>query len=246
LKCLKARQHSNSINKEEHALARKAFEEAIALDPNYALAYQGLAHSHYKDMVFKWTSTPKKSFEKAMELAKKAIALDESLAGGYMSFLYPRMKQYEKSVALAEQYVVLNPNSAVAYWYLGRALNKAAGKHEEAIAAHKKAIRLDPVPQLKYLSHLAISCRDAGRYDEAIENCEKILQQQPDYLLAHTCLASCYALMGRDEEAHAAAAEVLKINPNFSAEYLVKRAMYKYEVDRKRLLDSFLKAGLPR
>ena len=89
------------------------------------------------------------------------------------------------------------------------------------------------------------ACRDAGRYDEAIRNCKKILEKEPNYLFAHTCLASSYALMGRDEEAHAEAAEVLRINPNFSVDYLVGRAPYKYEVDKKRLRDSLLKAGLP-
>ena len=92
---------------------------------------------------------------------------------------------------------------------------------------------------------LAVACRDAGRYEEAISICRKIHQQEPDYLFAHTCLASCYALTDREEEAHAEAAEVLRIDPKFSVDYLVKRAPYKYDIDRKRLRDSLLKAGLP-
>jgi len=152
--------------------------------------------------------------------------------------------RHEKAMVLAERAVALNPNSAAVYVNLGGALNYSAGKHEEAIAAYKKAIRFNPFPPLHYLIWLAVACRDAGRYEEAIPICRKILQQEPDYLLAHTCLASCYALMNRDEEAHAEAAEVLRIDPKFSVDYLVKRAPYKYEADRKRLRDSLLKAGL--
>jgi adenylate cyclase len=245
LKFLKGREHYNRFTKEENALARRAYEEAIALDPNYALAYNFLGRAHFMDMLRKWTSTPKKSFAKSLELSEKAAALDESLAGGYMSYLYPYLKQYEKSIALAEKAVALNPNSAAAYFYLGGALHFCAGKHVEAIAALKKSIRLDPMPQLLYLNFLAMACRDAGRYDEAIRNYKRILKQQPDYLFAHTGLASTYALMGRDEEARAEATEVLRIEPNFSANYVVNQAPYRYESDRKRVLDSLLKAGLP-
>ncbi|GAF79889.1 unnamed protein product, partial [marine sediment metagenome] len=98
---------------------------------------------------------------------------------------------------------------------------------------------------LRQLVFLAISCRDAGRYEESISICRKILWQEPDYLFAHTCLASCYALMGREDDARAESAEVLRIDPKFSVGYLFKRAGYKYEVDRNRLRDSLLKAGLP-
>jgi adenylate cyclase len=245
LKYLKGREQMNQFSKEGSALALKAFEEAIALDPNYAFAYEALAWVHLRDVIRKWTSTPKESFAKSVELAKKAVSLDESRATGLMSILYGHLKQHEKRIALAEKGVALNPNSALAYHHLGLALNYAAGKREEAIAAHKKAIRLDPVPQLRYLMWLAVACRDAGRYDEAIPICKKILQKEPDYIYAHTCLASCYALMGRDEEARAEAAEVLRIDPKFSVDYLCERLPYKYDVDRNRVRDSFLKAGLP-
>jgi TolB-like protein/Tfp pilus assembly protein PilF len=245
LKVLKARDYLNHLSKERNALARNALEEAIALDPNYAVAYELFAGTYWNAVIYRWTSTPKKCFGKCIELAKKATALDESLAGGYMSLVYGKLGQHEKRVALAERDVALNPNSSVALFWLGTALNYSAGKHEEAIAAFNKAIRLDPVPRLFYLMWLAVACRDAGRYDEAIPICRKILQKEPDYLFAHTCLASCYALMGRDEEARAEAAEVLRIQPKFSVDYVVKQAPYKYDIDRKRLRDSLLKAGLP-
>jgi len=246
LTLLKGREQLNRFNKEGNALARQTIEQAIALDPQYAIAYKLLAMTHLRDVILRAASTPKKSIAKSIELTKKAITLDESLAEayGFLGVLLGTAKQHEKAVAAAERAVALNPNSATVYMHLGGALNYSAGVHEEAIAAFKKAIRFNPIPPLDYLLWLAIACRDAGRYEEAIETCKKIVQHEPDYLLAHTCLASCYALMGRDEEARAEAAEVFRIDPKFSVDYLVKIAPYKYDVDRKRLRDSLRKAGL--
>ena len=88
------------------------------------------------------------------------------------------------------------------------------------------------------------TCRDADRYEEVIPICRKILQQEPDFIFAHTLLASSYAQMGRLEEARAEANEILKNNPKFTAGS-AKTWAYRYEVYRERLRDSWLKAGLP-
>ena len=247
LKILKGIGQGETYTKESNALARQTFEEAITLDPQYAFAYYALGLTHWGDVVYGLTSTPKKSIAKAIELTQKAITLDDSLgeAHGFLANLFKTIDQHDKAIALAERGVALNPNSAATYFWFGLALNYSAGNHEEAIAAFKKAIRLNPMPGLDNLIWLAIACRDAGRYDEAISLCEKIHNKMPHYIFAHTCLASCYALMGRLEEAHAEAEKVLRINPKFSVDYIVRVAHYKHEVDRKRLRDSLLKAGLP-
>jgi adenylate cyclase len=247
LKLLKGREQLNRYNKEGNALARQTIEQTIDLDPQFPVAHLLLAITHLRDVMLKSTNTPKKSIAKSLELTKKAIALDNSLpqAHGFLGFLWGVIKKHDQALAQAERAVTLNPNSAEALFYLAMALNYSAGKHEEAIAVFKKAKRLNPVPPLSQLMFLAIACRDAGRYEEAIPICRKILRQEPDYLFAHTCLASCYALMGREDEARIESAEVLRVDPKFSVSYIAKQAMYKYDVDRKRLRDSLLKAGLP-
>jgi adenylate cyclase len=247
LKLLKGREQMNRLNKEGNALARKTIEQAIALDPQYPIAYLLLAMIHARDVLLRSTSNPKKSIAESIKLAQKAIVLDDTLAEahGFLGTQLRMTNKHDKSLALTERAVTLNPNSADAHFWLGHALNYSAGKHDEAIAAFKKAIRLNPIPPLHYLVFLAVACRDAGRYEEAIPICRKILQQEPDYLFAHTCLASCYALMGREEDACCEAAEVLRIDSKFSVDYIAKIATYRYDVDRKRLRDSLLKAGLP-
>ena len=173
--------------------------------------------------------------------------MDGSLAEAhaFLGNLFKTIGQHEKAIAQAEQAMALNPNSADALYWVGVVINYSSGKHNEAIAVFKKAMRFNPFPPLHYLLMVAIACRDAGRYEEAIAASKTILQREPDYIFAHTCLASCYALMARDEEARAEAAQVLRIDPKFSVAHLSKVIKYKYEVDRKRLRDSLLRAGLP-
>ena len=83
-----------------------------------------------------------------------------------------------------------------------------------------------------------------GRYEEGISVAKKTLDQDPDCIFAHTCLASCYALLGRDDEAQAEAAEVLRIDPKFSLVYLEKRMPYKDPADTQLVIGSLRKAGL--
>jgi len=245
LRFLKGRRHLDQVNREGNANAKKFLKEAITLDSEYPAAYAFLAMTHLNDIVLMVTKSPKKSLTKAIELAKKAIELDESLADAHalLGYLYTMRRQHEKGVAQAEQAIALNPNSASAYHWYGLTLNYA-GHHKEAIKSHKKAIRLNPFPPIRFYFCLAIAYRDAKRYEEAIAASKKALEQAPNCLFAHTCLASCYALMERWEDAHAEIEKALRVDPKLSLARIGKMIMYKYEADRKFLIESLRKAGL--
>jgi tetratricopeptide (TPR) repeat protein len=86
--------------------------------------------------------------------------------------------------------------------------------------------------------------RKPFRHKEAIRWCEKAVHQQPDDIFAHLLLAAVYSFSGREEEARIQAAEVLRINPKFSVEKFAKRARYKNQADRERLVSALHKAGL--
>jgi tetratricopeptide (TPR) repeat protein len=112
-----------------------------------------------------------------------------------------------------------------------------AGRHEEAIPEYKKAIRLNPIPPNMYLWSLGLSYAATGQYEEGITWCEKAVRQEPDSLLARIMITVLYSWSGRDEEARVEAAEVLRIDPNFSLEKWEKRA-------NPRLISALRKAGL--
>ena len=83
-----------------------------------------------------------------------------------------------------------------------------------------------------------------GRYDEAIEWGKKAVDRDPKNLPAHLVLAACYSLAGREEEAQAEAAQVLRINPEYSLERLARTDPQKNQAVKKRYIDALRKAGL--
>ena len=181
----------------------------------------------------------------SVENGQKAISLDDSFADAkaHLGWLYTNARQHEKGIAAAEAALALNPNSTEANSYLGMTLNYA-GRHEEAIKIYKKAIRLSPIPSANALLCLCIAYRDCGRYEEGISAAKRAVHLEPDSIYAHTCLASCYALLGRDAEAEAESSEVMRIEPKFSMKRF-ERLPYKDPAKIKLLVDSLRKAGLP-
>jgi adenylate cyclase len=180
----------------------------------------------------------KDSMAKAIELLQKAIVLDDNLAEahGLLGFLYAIERQHDKALAQGKKAVALNPNSATAHLYLGKVLT-FADRREESIPEYKKAIRLNPIPPNRYLWSLGLSYGFTGRYEEAITWCEKAIHQEPNSLLAHVMMAVVYSWSGRDEEARGEAAEVLRLDPNFSLEKFSERADPK-------IISALSKAGL--
>jgi adenylate cyclase len=246
LKLLQAREHYLKMNVESNTLARKMAEEAIALDPEYADAYSWLGATHMLDVFLGSTKAPKDSIVKAIELTRKALALDDSLvvARSRLGFLFTMIRQHEKGVAEAEKGVALNPNSAGAYDYLGFAL-RFAGRPEEAIPMIKKALRLNPFPPGAAFYNLGMAYLYTGKCEEAISACEKALQRETDNLLAHITATAAYSMCGREEEARKTAAEVLRINPKFTTKYFEKKLPYKNQSDTDRYIAALRKAGLP-
>jgi len=246
LKVLQGYQHFERVNKEGDAIAQKLAKEAISLDPRYPVAYYLLSRTQFREVLLGTTKSPKMSLKKSIESAKKAIALDESFADAQalLGWLYTMTRQHDKGIAAAERVLALNPNSAPTYAYLGLTLNYA-GKHEQAIKIYKKGIRLSPIPSVNALFCLCIAYRDCGRYEEGILAAKKAIQLEPDSLYAHTCLASCYALLGQNDKAQVEAAEVMRIDPKFSVANIKKQAPYRDPANTELIIRSFRMAGLP-
>jgi adenylate cyclase len=245
LKYLQSMENIYHFNRESNALGKQLAEEAIALDPEYPMAYRALAAAHQMDMWLGTSKSPKQSITKSIELLQKAIELDATYAEAYsaLGFMFSITRKYDKGVATAEQGVALNPNSADAHMLLGYTL-RFAGRYEEAILEYKIAIRLNPYPPHSYMFGIAKSYAYTGQYDEAITWGKKAVRQKPDSFLAHIVLTEIYSLAGRDEEARVQAAEVFRVNPKFSLEKLEKRLKHKNQEDKERYIGALRKAGL--
>jgi len=233
------------FNKEGNTILQKIAKAAISLDSNYPVPYYFLSTTQMREVLLGTTKSPKTSLKLSIENARKAISLDNSFAAAQalLGWLYTMTRQHEKGIAAAEYGLGLNHNSPAAYIWLGLTLNYA-GKHEEAIEIYKKAIRISPTPSTSPLFCLCVACRDCGRYEEGISAAKKAVHLEPDMLYAHTCLASCYALLDQDAEAKVESAEILRIDPKISLSKLKKQLPYKDSAKIKLVIDSLRKAGL--
>ena len=97
---------------ESAAFAKEMYEKAIALDPDYAMAYAALSFVHWFEMRFGWSESIEGSMGLAKQMAEKAIALDDALPSGHMArgVIYLLEKQYDQAVAEGKRALALGPN----------------------------------------------------------------------------------------------------------------------------------------
>jgi len=245
LMVLQARDLARHQNIEDNHKARKILEEAIALDPNHAIAYRWLSATHFMDVWLGSTPSPRESFKRAAELANKALSIDASLgqAHAILGNIYVMTRQYEKGLPELRKAVRLEPNSADVYAYLAMGL-LFADESEEAILLSKKAIRLNPFAPSWYLHNLAATYRNIKKDKEGLVYAEKAAQQEPKNILSHLVLCSIYSLLGRMEEARVEADNVMNINPNFSLIRFEKRLPLKNLEAKNRYIEALRNAGL--
>jgi adenylate cyclase len=245
LKLLEAQNYFNRFDIEGNNLARHVGEEALVMCPDSSSAYNLLATTHMMDYWYGSGKSPQESIEKAIELAQKAIALDDAFASphGLLSFLYSIKREHEKALAEGERAVALDPNGADVYAWYATSLSFAK-RPEEAIPLFQRAIRLNPFCPAWYFFNLGNAFGSTGRYEEAVSAYKKALQRSPDNLLAHVLLAATYSRIGREKEARAEAAEVLRINPRFSVDYFGKTLPYKDQKVINKITDALHQAGL--
>jgi adenylate cyclase len=230
---------------EDNNVARRIAEEVIAMCPENPMAYFLLGSVHLQELMLGITKSPRETIERGIELAQRMLALDDSIAEGHalLCNFYTSKGEHEKALAEGEQAVSLNPRLSQAYGSYAVSLN-FAGRSEEAIPLFEKAARFCPISgQSILLLPLGDAFRDMGRFEEAVSKYKKVIQRSPDNILAHISLAATYNMMGREKEARAEAAEVLRINPKYSMDSFPKPP-YKDQSQKDKLVNALRKAGL--
>lgn len=190
---LKGRFYWNKRTGKDLQKSIEYFERAVALDPNYALAYAGLADSYVLLSGYA-VSTPRESFPKAEESAKKALEIDDSIAEAHTALGYALFNydwNFEASEKEMHRAVELNPNYSTAHHWYGNANLLAAGRFEESIAELERARELDPL-SLIINADLATSYLYARQIDKAIEQYQKTIEMDENFYYAHTYLGRAY------------------------------------------------------
>jgi TolB-like protein/Tfp pilus assembly protein PilF len=204
-------------NKRTAADLRKSieyFNQAIEKDPNYAMAYAGLADSYALLSVF-GAASPQDSIPQARAAAKKALELDDTLAEAHTSIgriLGPYDFKFDQSIAEFERAIQLNPNYAMAHHWLSWGPLSALGRFDRAIAEGKRAIELDPLSLINNADLGGNVYFNARRYDEAIEQLRKTIEIDPRFYLAHYYLGQAFQLKGQLTEAIAEYQKAVELN----------------------------------
>lgn len=198
---MNGRYYWNKRSEEGLKKAIVQFSRAIELDPDFALAYVGLADT-YALLSDYSLLPPRQAMPKAMAAARRALEIDETLTEAkttlaYVSTFYGW--EWARAEERFKQAIKLNQNYATAHhWY---ALYLAAvGRFERAIAEIRRALELDPL-SLVINANLAIIFLYSGKYEEAIRQCRKTLDLDPDFGVAHLYLGLAYERAGRFDEA---------------------------------------------
>jgi adenylate cyclase len=235
-----------TLSKENNARAKQLLEKATSLDPSFAWAWTVLAATHWGDARNGWSASRAESFRISFELANKSKALDDSVpyTYGLLGLLHLLKREYEQAIAHCEKAVALDPNGADRMAVLAVVLTYA-GQPREAATLLERAMRLNPRYPGWYLVTLGRAYRLSGRLDDAIEPLERAKQRIPRNDHARAVLIVTYLEVGREAEARAEAAAMLKLKPKFSTRKFANVIPYKDPVQTKRVLDALRKAGLP-
>lgn len=198
---LKGRYYCEMMTVDGFDKALELFEQSLLEDPNYALAYTGLA-TVYWYKTYWGNLSPNDLYPRVKEYTDKALEIDDTLAEAH-SLLGCINMNYFWDWKLAERdfkkALQLNPNSALSHFYYSILLT-FTGRKEEAISETKQAQKLDPLSC--YINGLAaLIFYSAGQYDEASEIAQMTLTMNPNYFYPHQVLAMVYSAKSMGKEA---------------------------------------------
>lgn len=202
--------YTRKSGQENNRKALEYYTQAIALDPNFAQAYAGVAEVYNLFATFGWLD-PKVANAKAKAAAEKAVELDETLARAHAWVGGIKLDEWDWLGAEREfkRALELNPNFSGAHGLYTFYLTPM-GRHTEALAEIKRAQELDPL-HIRPKFAEGIILYNARRYDEAIRQLQYVIELQPSLTGVHLCLGTSYAMKGMYAEA---IAEYQKENTN--------------------------------
>jgi TolB-like protein/lipoprotein NlpI len=209
---LKGRYFWNRRTGENLKKALAYFEQAAEKDPQYALAYTGIADSCYLIPGYS-AGTPQDYLPRARAAARKAVELDDTLAEAHNSLASVFFVDFEnaQSVKEYERAIALNPNYATAHEWFGANVLLALGRFDQAISELKRALELDPVSPI-VSADLGAAYNLARRYDEAIAQLHDTLEMDPGFYFARWQLGLALELKGAISEAIAEYRKAFELN----------------------------------
>ncbi len=239
---LRGRELWSHLNPADNARARQLYQQALALDPNYARAYSSLAWSHIVAYNEYWSEDPAAELDAALEHALKGVQLAPTshTNRNALGWVYYFRKQLPRAIEALRTAIDLNPNDADGYVFLAQSLS-LNGESEQAIALLDEALALNPQlgewPRAIYV----LAYFNARRYADAAGAWERLESPRIEF---QRWAAALYAYLGRDEEARSAATRYLDTYPKFRLQQHLARIPFTRQEDLEHYGEGLRRAGL--
>jgi adenylate cyclase len=222
--------------------ARRLYEKAIELDPDYARAYASLAWTYMAEHDERWGNPEDQPLERALDVARRGVMVNPASHSNHLALGQVCLSKslHDDALEALETAISLNPNDADGYVFLAETLT-FAGRPDEAIDLIEKAQRLNPAAPRWYAWNLGTAFYVARRYEDAVAALRK---GRPLVAMAYRWLAAAYGQLGREHDAKAAAEEYLRRTPDFSLASHLEMVPFLHAEDRDHYVEGLRKAGL--
>jgi serine/threonine-protein kinase len=189
------------------------FEQAVARDPGYALAYAAIAYAYTEIALgIAGSLSAEEAFERARAAVARALEADPGLAEAHAMFGFVKFAHDYDWTGAEEEFrraIELDPNSGDIYDTYGLMLT-ALGRYDEALAVQRRAHELDP---LAHRLDSATTLLRAGRYDEALRHATRVVELEPGFAIAHSTQGWAYLLRGMPDLGLAALERAVALAP---------------------------------
>ncbi len=220
---LKGRYYWYKFPAKEYEKSRDYYQQAIDVDPNYALAYAGLAE-YYGFAAANGVLPPDENWLKSEAAVNKALALDDTLPDAYNALAGVTLYYHDdwaKAERELKRAIELNANYPEAHSHYATNLLDF-GRSEEALAQMKKALELDPL-SLRFNRNLAMGFYYLRQYDHAVEQYQKTLELDPNDVYTHELLGNTYEQKGMQKEAISEWSKALRLTEANEAATMLER-----------------------
>lgn len=246
---LRGQKFARERTRESYSQAEYEFKEAIKLDETYARSFGALAILNIRMYTSGWTESPSESRNRALHMAKKAVALNNTLPQLYWSlgFVHLFRNEFTLAAKAVEKSITIAPSYADGYALLALIKNRLgdADNADDAIRLIKKGMKLNPHYTWDYPYNLGHAYYNKGQYKIAIEFLQKALERNANAIHARLFLAASYSGLDMQDDAEWEIEQVLTINPMISISHMKSTSSIVNNKTMKTYVTLLRKAGLP-
>lgn len=234
------------MSRDEIVRARQYFESVAKMQPDSAIGPTWVAFCHLFELERGWSREPEETKELARHCAEEAAAKEDTdgQAQALLSHMHLMNRDYEAALATGRAATAARPGCANSNGFFANVLHHC-GENDEAIRHINLAIRFHPLNPPFFRSILAAVHRARNEFDAAILTARQVVESAPADIPARLVLASAYVKSNRMDLAKQIAAEISRLDPNFSVKRFADSQHYRDGSYLKQFSEDLRASGLP-